>query len=56
VSNVIQRTPDSAAVKNSAADSTPAGVGVDEIVEEVQRQFMRQLAIESERRGVTSWQ
>jgi hypothetical protein len=55
-SNVIQRTSDSAAVKKSAAGSTPAGIGVDEIVEEVQRQFMRQLAIEGERRGVTSWQ
>lgn len=55
-SNVIQREADPAATNDDTADSPPATVDVDEIVEEVQRQFMRQLAIESERRGVTSWQ
>jgi hypothetical protein len=55
-SNVIQRAPDLCDSGGDAGDSAPAAVDVDEIVEEVQRQFMRQLAIEGERRGAMPWQ
>ncbi|VAW40755.1 hypothetical protein MNBD_CHLOROFLEXI01-377 [hydrothermal vent metagenome] len=56
-SNVIQRQVDETANGGETAPSTRSGravspeVNINEIVEEVQRQFMRQLAIEGERRG-----
>ncbi len=52
-SNVIQRKENDT-FSESETPNSPA-VNVSEIVEEVQRQFMRQLAIEGERRGATSW-
>ena len=55
---VIQRAPDDEAVAASEANSSDAGqaaVDINEIVAEVQRQFRRELAIEGERRGATSW-
>jgi hypothetical protein len=52
-SGVIQRQ---AADEASEATDAPAEtVDIDEIVAEVQRQFMREMAIEGERRGVSSW-
>jgi hypothetical protein len=52
-SGVIQRQADDEAPE--ATNALAETVDIDEIVAEVQRQFMRELAIEGERRGVTSW-
>jgi len=52
-SGVIQRKADDEAPE--ATNAPAEAVDIDEIVAEVQRQFMRELAIEGERRGVTSW-
>jgi hypothetical protein len=52
-SGVIQRSPTDEAPE--ATNAPAETVDIDEIVAEVQRQFMRELAIEGERRGVTSW-
>ena len=56
-SGVIQRSPDNEAITTGEAssDSEPSPVDINEIVAEVQRQFRRELAIEGERRGATSW-
>lgn len=55
-SNVIQRQVDNEADVETPNNEEETAVDIDEIVEEVQRQFMRELAIESERRGVLPWQ
>jgi hypothetical protein len=52
-SGVIQRSETDEAPE--AINAPAEAVDIDEIVAEVQRQFMRELAIEGERRGVTSW-
>jgi hypothetical protein len=50
---VIQRQGNGEAPEETNAPAET--VDIDEIVAEVQRQFMRELAIEGERRGITSW-
>ena len=52
-SGVIQRQENDEVPE--ATNAPTEAVDIDTIVSEVQRQFMRELAIESERRGVTSW-
>ncbi len=57
-SNVIQRQPDGVMQRQSEErhnTERAEGVDIDAIVDRVQRQFMRRLEVEGERRGVTSW-
>ncbi len=54
-SGVIQRQPDDDQTASDMSDMGQEPVDINEIVAEVQRQFKRELAIEGERRGATSW-
>lgn len=57
-SNVIQRQPNDVVQREhgeSQNTEQTEGVDIDAIVDRVHRQFMRRLAVEGERRGVTLW-